>query len=208
MDCYSFIGIQGSGKGTQAEMLSKFLNYKHINIGDLFRYHITHQTDIGLEVQRIIQNGDLVPDNLVFNLINLSFDGGFKGIVFDGFPRTMPQAEYLVKHYNLLKVFYLELSKLKAIERISARRVCGVCQENYNVITKPPEIKDICDICGSELIIRIDDQEEAIEKRFNQFYIQTLPLKIHFENNKLLTVINADKSVEDIFEQIKSKLKL
>ncbi len=204
MKCFAFLGIQGSGKGTQAVQLSAELNYQHINIGDLFRYHIKSQTPIGTKVQQIIQRGELVPDEVVFELVDSSTDGKALGIVFDGFPRTIAQAEYLLKHYELKRVFYLELSEAHAIDRISARRVCQNCQVNYNLNTQPPKVSGICDECGGKLIIRQDDQPEAIHKRFEEFYEQTMPLKEFFTENKLLSIITGEQSITEIFKQIQS----
>ncbi|HOV17350.1 MAG TPA: nucleoside monophosphate kinase [Candidatus Cloacimonadota bacterium] len=202
MDCYAFIGIQGSGKGTQAVKLSSALQYQHINIGDLFRYHVQNQTELGLQVQSIIQKGELVPDDLVFQLVAATTNPDAKGIVFDGFPRTIAQAEYLLTNYNLLKVFYLQLDEETAIRRISARRVCQNCQANYNIDTQPPRIVDTCDICGGKLIIRADDMPDAIRKRFQEFHEQTLPLKQMFEQHKILVVIDASRSVDEVFSEI------
>jgi len=204
MKCFAFLGIQGSGKGTQAVQLSSELNYQHINIGDLFRYHVKKQTPIGIKVQQIIQRGELVTDEVVFELVKASTDTKAQGIVFDGFPRTIAQAEYLLKHYELNRVFYLELSEAAAINRISARRVCQNCQENYNLNTQPPKISGICDECGGKLMIRQDDKPEAIHKRFEEFYEQTMPLKEFFSSHGLLSAISGEQPITEIFSQILS----
>jgi adenylate kinase len=202
MKCYAFLGIQGSGKGTQAEKLSSALGFKHINIGDLLRNNIKLKTPIGIEANKIIQKGELVSDEMVFALIQNTIDERQKGIVFDGFPRTIAQAEYLLKHYNLINVFYLDLEEQSAIERISARRICSHCRENYNINTQPPKVTDICDKCGNKLVMRQDDKPDAMHKRFEHFYEQTLPLKKLFESHNLLTLLDANQSVDDIFKQI------
>jgi adenylate kinase len=206
MKCYAFIGIQGSGKGTQAVQLSNQLKYQHVNIGDLFRYNINNATPLGIQVKSIIQKGELVPDKLVFDLVNGAISPQADGIVFDGFPRTIAQAEYLIKHYDLLRVFYLDLEEGDAIARISSRRICHNCQENFNISTQPPKIQDICDNCGGNLIIRVDDQAEAIKKRFREFNEQTLPLKRFFEEKGLLVSIAAKGSIQEIFSNITSYL--
>jgi adenylate kinase len=206
MNCYAFIGIQGSGKGTQAVKLSAYLNYQHVNIGDLFRNNIHSGTKLGQQVQEIIQQGRLVPDSTVFELIKNSEAPEAKGIVFDGFPRTVPQAEYLLQNYNLKRVFYLDLSEDTALERIKARRVCQNCGENYNLTTQPPAVQGVCDVCGGSLIIRDDDKPEAIHKRFKEFNKQTLPLKAFFSEHNLLLSIPAEGSITEIFEQILNNL--
>jgi len=155
-----------------------------------------------LKVQEIIKRGELVSDEIVFELVKSNEQSGAKGIVFDGFPRTIAQAEYLLNNYKLLRVFYLDLSEDVAIRRISARRVCQVCQENYNLNTQPPIQNDKCDKCGGNLIIRNDDKPEAIHKRFMEFHEQTLPLKQFFIEHKLLVNIKAEGSISDIFDQL------
>jgi adenylate kinase len=206
MKCYAFIGIQGSGKGTQAEQISDLLDYQHINIGDLFREQVKNHTPLGEKVGEIIGRGELVTDELVFEIIKNSVKQDTPGIIFDGFPRTIAQAEYLIRHYNLIKVFYLDLSEQEAIERISARRVCRDCHENYNLITQAPSKPDICDNCGGKLVIRQDDQPEAIHKRFQEFMTQTMPLKQYFSDLNLLKVIPADKTIREVFEQLKQEI--
>lgn len=207
MKCYAFLGIQGSGKGTQAEKLSDELDYQHINIGDLFRYHIKEKTSIGIQVRDIIHRGELVSDELVFDLIKESISPQSQGIIFDGFPRTIPQAQHLLRNFMLIKVFYLELPEEIAIKRISARRICRDCQQNYNLNTHHPKVEGICDKCGGELITRQDDSPEAIHKRFLEFYEQTSPLKEFFADSNLLSVIKADLSIEDIFIQIMAEIR-
>jgi len=208
MKCYAFLGIQGSGKGTQAKQLSSALQYQHINIGDLFRYHMQNNTTIGIQVRDIINRGELVSDEIVFELIKQSTNQAAQGIIFDGFPRTIPQAEHLLKHFQLLKVFYLELPEKTAIDRISARRVCRNCQQNYNLSTQHPLVDGVCDKCGGELIIRDDDSPDAIIKRFNEFYEQTQPLKLFFEKLDLLYIIKAELTIDDIFAQISKEVGL
>lgn len=207
MKCYAFLGIQGSGKGTQADKLSSFLGFKHINIGDLLRINIKLQTPIGIEANKIIQKGELVSDEMVFSLIDATTGITEKGIIFDGFPRTIAQAENLLNEYNLLQVFYLDLNEQSAIERISARRICPNCHENYNMFSQPPIVIGFCDKCNIRLEIRQDDKPNAMHKRFEQFYNQTQPLTKLFESHGLLTVVNASQPVENIFEQILAVIK-
>lgn len=202
MQCIVFFGIQGSGKGTQAELLSRSLNFQHINIGDLFREQVAQQTELGSQVKEIIGRGELVPDDLVFKLVDSALQPGCRGIIFDGFPRTLNQAEYLLEHYQVLRVFFLELDENEAIYRIAARRVCSACGSNYNLNSSKPEKENICDLCGSELVIRKDDRPEAISKRFAEFYTQTLALKEFFAGKDLLTRINAAADVESIAAEI------
>ena len=124
------------------------------------------------------------------------------GIIFDGFPRTLNQAEHLVKHHNLICVYYLELSEEEAILRIEGRLVCTNCGENYHTHHKPPKVEGICDICGSELVTRSDDEPDAIAKRVKAFYQRTFVLKSFFEKRNTIITIPACKSVEEIHELI------
>jgi adenylate kinase len=136
MQCIVIFGIQGSGKGTQAKLLSESLGYQHVNIGDLLRDQVSRGTELGNEVKAVIARGELVEDELIFRLIANAIQANAKGIVFDGFPRTEAQAEHLGKHFTVRKVFYLDLSEEEAISRIGARRVCQSCGENFNLIAK------------------------------------------------------------------------
>lgn len=208
MESIVFLGIQGSGKGTQAKLLSKELNYQHVNIGDLFRYHISEQTELGKKVKAVIARGDLVSDDLVFELIRGSIDSVYKGIVFDGFPRTMVQAEYLSDHYDVRHVIYLRLEEDIALARMTSRRNCPACKADYNLISKPPQTEGICDICGTRLVQRADDTKEAIEQRFKEFYSQTWGLVKYFSDRGLLREVSASGSVETIWSEIKSALNL
>jgi len=175
-----------------------------VNIGDLFRIQIKNRTTLGIKVQEIIPKGGLVTDDLVFDLLKDTIKPEVKGIIFDGFPRTIAQAKYLMKHYNLLRVFYLDLSEKTAIIRISSRRVCQNCHENFNLVTQPPLTMNLCDKCGGSLVIRNDDSPETIHVRFSEYNNQTRPLKKYFEAQGILSVIQAEKSIQEIFAQIKT----
>jgi adenylate kinase len=204
MRCIVFFGIQGSGKGTQAETLSRDLGFQHVNIGDLFREQISRQSPLGKQVGDIVKRGDLVPDELVFDLIDSAVRPDRSGIVFDGFPRTLNQARHLLVHYEVLQVFFLELAEAEAIARISARRVCSSCGANYNLNSNPPRQADVCDQCGSELAIRNDDRPEAIAKRVQEFYTQTLALKDYFAQQGVLSVINASGTISGVGREIRA----
>lgn len=200
MQCIVIFGIQGSGKGTQAKLLSEKLGYQHVNIGDLLRDQVARGTELGNVVQSVIARGALVDDDLIFRLIDSSLDKTARGIVFDGFPRTQIQLRHLEEHYTVRKAFYLCLDESEALARIGSRRVCGKCGENYNLLSKLPVKEGICDICAGDLIIREDDRPEAIHKRIVEFQKQTKGLTRHFEKEGTLSRIPAEKSMEEVFE--------
>jgi len=206
LDVIVFLGIQGSGKGTQAELLAERTGFQHINIGDLFREEVSKQTELGKKVQAIIAKGELVQDDLVFEIVNASLAKNCPGVIFDGFPRTLAQAEYLLRNYNVIRVYYLELSAEDAIARIEARRVCSSCGENYNILSKKPKQEGICDKCGSPLIQRADDSGEAIRQRVKEFYAQTFALKEFFANKGLLRELSARQRIAEIQREIVADL--
>ncbi len=207
-DVIVFLGIQGSGKGTQAKLLAEETGFQHINIGDLFREQISKGSELGKKVQAIITRGDLVEDELVFDLVQSSLAPDCPGIIFDGFPRTPAQAEYLLAHYNVKRVYYLDLSEADAISRIEARRICSGCGENYNLISRRPSQEGICDICGADLIQRADDTGEAIRKRVNEFYMQTFQLKELFKQKAALVELSASQPIRDLKSIITKDIQL
>lgn len=207
MESIVFLGIQGSGKGTQAKILSKALNYQHVNIGDLLRRQIAEQTEIGNKIKAVIARGDLVSDEMVFRLIRDSISDEFCGIVFDGFPRTMVQAEYLIENFAVRHVIYLRLDETEALSRMISRRNCPNCHTDYNLISKPPRIKGICDRCQTALVQRADDTEAAIEQRFKEFYSQTYALVEFFRNKGLLREVAASGAVDTIASDVREAIK-
>lgn len=206
MQCIVLFGIQGSGKGTQAKRLSEALGYNHINIGDLLRDQVARRTALGLKVKGIISSGALVDDHLIFDLVESVLEKNVNGIIFDGFPRTLAQADYLVHHFNVHEVFFLNLSEEEAIKRISSRRVCPKCATNFNVHTKKPRLEGICDVCGTELEMRADDTPEAIHRRFEEYFEQTHQLIHYFEDIQLLFKVDASQSETEIFFDIRKQL--
>lgn len=198
MQCYVFFDIQGSGKGTQAKFLSERTGFQHVNIGDLLREQVALDTELGNEVSRIIEVGDLVSDDVIYKLIGDSFCPGCKGVVFDGFPRNIAQAEFLMQHFEVKRVFFLNLDQEKAIARISSRRVCSSCGLNYNLVSDVPSKKGVCDDCGGKLVVRDDDKPAAIARRFKKFYKRTFALRDFFETRGLLSEVDASMGIEEV----------
>ena len=205
---YVFLGIQGSGKGTQAATLCKSFGYVHMNLGDLFRNHIDSMTEIGKEALSYISQGLLVPDMVVFKVVESAFKQPNKGMVLDGFPRTLQQAKYLTEHYTINKVFYLQLDDDIAMERMLARRMCNDCGGVYNILSKKPIVEGICDVCGKPLVKRADDNDIAIKNRLELFHKETMPLTDYFTKLGLLAVIDANGSIEVVDQRVHKALGL
>lgn len=206
IDVIVFLGIQGSGKGTQAKLLAEKTGYQHVNIGDLFREQIALGSELGDKVKAIITSGALVSDALVFELVNSALKSQSKGVIFDGFPRTEAQAEFLLEHYHVKRVYYLELSEADAIARIEGRRICQDCGENFHLQNRKPLHPGICDSCGGKLIQRADDAGEAIRKRVGEFYAQTFALKEIFAKQGLLKEISALNTISEVSQAISEDL--
>lgn len=195
------IGPQGSGKGTQAKLVAKKYNIPHIATGDLLREAVNKRTELGLKIKNILDNGELVPDELVISLIKekLKSCGDF---ILDGFPRTIEQAKALDKITKLDKVIDIIVPDKESIKRISGRRSCPKCGAVFHVITNKPKKDEICDNCGTELIQRDDDKEEVIKKRLKIYHEQTSLLEDFYRNEGILEEITGEQSIEKVFEDI------
>jgi len=199
---FVFLGMQGSGKGTQAKLLSDFFGLEHVNLGEFFRKHISDKTPLGKLAHEYLSKGNLVPDELVCDIIGKMLLKKNNGFVFDGFPRTINQAEYLNFIYPVHKVFYLELDDARARERMMARRICAECKQDYNLLVFTPKTPDRCNICNGRLIKRADDTEELIQNRLDLFHNETQPLTSFYNELGLLSIINADSDIKYIHKQI------
>ena len=206
MDSVLF-GIQGSGKGTQATMLSEKLALKHINLGGLFRQEIEADTEIGKVAKVFIDKGNLVPDEYVYHMIDNYVGHGIKGLIFDGFPRNKGQADYLVKHYHIDYVIYLDLSDEEAKKRISSRVRCKSCHQNYNLLANAPKVDGVCDVCGGVVAPRDDDTPQAIDQRLARFHKETKSLIKYFEKHDLLYKVDANDDIEVVNEVILALIK-
>ena len=201
---FVFLGIQGSGKGTQAKLLSQKLGLEHINLGEYFRRQIAENNPLGILAHEYLSKGHLVPDEIVCELVSKLMIKINKGFVFDGFPRTLSQAEYLHYITPVERVFYLELDDGIAKERMLARRVCSFCRKDYNLLINPPKESDICDKCGNIIVKRADDTIELIQNRLELFHNETHPLTEFYRSLDLLTVIKANADINEIHQQILS----
>ena len=202
------IGIQGCGKGTQAKILEEKFGWKHITTGNLLRESIENQTELGLAAKKFMDEGELVPDKYVFQIVEDALTNAKNGTILDGFPRNMEQLKYLEKNFTIDKVVLLELSDEKALERVSSRRNCVDCKKDYNLLYNKPKVEGICDVCGGKIVQRDDDHESAILKRIEKFYNDTSDVISYFSDKGKLIRVNADDPINTIQENIVKALNL
>lgn len=203
-----FLGPPGAGKGTQAEILSNKINVPHISTGEVFRENISHHTKLGKEAEKLINAGRLAPDEVVNNMVRKKLEKLNKGYILDGYPRTLPQAEFLDSIQDIGKVLNMDLDEKNIVERISGRRVCEDCGKMYHVKYNPPEKKGICSKCSGKLVQRVDDEPEHVKKRLEVYNEQTSPLIGYYEKQGKLIHIDASKSIEEVSEKIFEKIKI
>lgn len=197
------LGSPGVGKGTLAKMLSEHFTIPHISSGDIIREEIRLKTKAGIESEPFVNKGLLVPDNIVIDLIRdrLKEDDCKNGLVFDGFPRTIPQAEYLNEAgIKIKKAIYFTASEKTIIERLSGRRICSKCRSIYHIKNIPSKKEGICDKCGSNLYQREDDKPEAIKKRLKIYENYIKPLIDYYKKKGLIVDINTEKPIPEIFK--------
>lgn len=211
---FIFLGPPGSGKGTQTSRLSDKLSIPHIDTGSLLRKSIQDGTEQGIIAKSFIDKGQLVPIEVVSNVIKerLLKDDCSEGFILDGFPRSIEQADALVKitdeigRFNLkedaLAIFF-EIDTESLVHRLVNRRSCPKCGTIYNLISNPPKIMDYCDICDTKLVTRKDDNEETARLRFVTYEKETAPLFEYFKQMGILREIDADRSISEIWEEIK-----
>ncbi len=201
-------GPPGSGKGTQAEILSAQLDFAHFSTGNLFRDHITRKTEIGLEAQKYMNQGQLVPDMVVLKVTqDFLMHNQKPGIIFDGFPRTIGQAEGLdniLKNWNdrIDIIIFIELAASEIIKRLTARRTCMTCNAIYNLDFKPPRKPDVCDLCGGKLYQRSDDTEKVIMERLTVYEKQTFALKDYYKKTHTVYEIDAKQGKDKVLQNI------
>ena len=214
------LGAPGTGKGTVAGLLQEKLGIKQVSTGDIFRKNIKEGTELGKLAEKYISEGKLVPDDVTVKVIEdrLNEPDVEKGIILDGFPRTVKQAEELdkileKKGKKVNKVINLTTPDEEIIERIVNRRICSnqECKAVYNLILNPPKQEGICDKCGSELVKRKDDTEETVKERLKTYFEQTSPLVDYYEKKEVLLTELVSKSInklgKDIAEEIAGILK-
>jgi adenylate kinase len=204
-----FLGPPGSGKGTAAEELSTVLSVPHVSTGQMFRDAITKHGTIGEQAKAFIDRGQLVPDDLTVEIVRLWLDehGRERGFIFDGFPRTLPQAEAFDKllaerGIPITLVILLELSEHEILERILGRLSCPNCGALYHVTRLPPKVSGICDRCGAKLIRRADDTEETVRERLHVYEQLTRDVVSYYEKQGMLQRVSGSGLKESAFADI------
>jgi adenylate kinase len=202
-----FLGPPGAGKGTQAKLLSQRMGFLHLSTGDLLREAVKNQTPLGKKAKEYMDRGELVPDGLIVQLIEETMpkDGN---VILDGFPRTVNQALALEemlkgKGEKISKVLFFDVPDEVIIDRLSGRRVCSKCGAVYHVKYNPPKIEGVCDLCGGSLVQRDDDREEVVKKRLEVYRKQTQPLIEFYQDRGIIYRLDAEKGVEELFEEVK-----
>ena len=199
------VGPPGAGKGTQAHFIASHLAIPRISTGDIFRYNVTHNTDLGVQAKEYMDRGDLVPDEVTVAMVRgrLGEDDSLAGFLLDGFPRNVPQAETLKKMLaawdgRLDVVLELVVDDDEVVRRLSGRRTCRRCGRVWHALFDPPARRDQCDDCGGELFQRDDDKEEVIRHRVEVYNSQTSPLVAFYADEGILVGIDATGPVEEI----------
>src|SRR5918993_3388113 len=171
------MGVQGSGKGTQAALLARDLDLVHISVGEIFRWNVAHHTKIGAQVRRTMAAGELVDDALVETIVRgrLQEHDWNHGFVIDGFPRNAAQTAFFLESYDIDGVILLEMPDADVARRVLARRVCSRCGVDYNLIGHRPAVPERCDICTGELMTREDDHPAALATRLADYHAKTRP---------------------------------
>jgi adenylate kinase len=201
---YVMLGIMGAGKGTQAKKLAGFLEIVHISTGDIFRDAVEKKTELGLKAREIMNEGRLVPDEVVVQIVKERVeepDTG-SGFILDGFPRTLNQAEKFNTCGNIDKVFYITIDEDEVLKRLMGRRVCESCNKDYNVYLE--DVPEQCAECSGDIIIREDDNEATIRKRIANYFENTKPLVDYYGGKDILIEIDGMKDVNAVFESIKA----
>lgn len=208
------MGLPGAGKGTQAENVSEQFGIPHVSTGDMFRLAIKEETQLGMEAKTYMDGGDLVPDEVTIGIVRerLGKDDCKNGFLLDGFPRTLRQAEALESiladaERSLDYVLHIDVDEGKLLERLSGRRICENCGATYHVTFNPPQTPGVCDKCGGRLYQREDDHEEAVKNRLAVNRKQLEPLLSFYRKRGILYPINGDQPIDDVFSDIKKRLK-
>jgi adenylate kinase len=207
---YAVMGPQGCGKGTQAKMLARDFEIVHISVGDILRWHVQSHTKLGARVKRIVASGQLVPDELVDDIVRerLDLHDWNYGFILDGFPRNEAQALFFLERYDVDAVILIEVSDAVVLERILGRRLCARCGLDYNLILHRPEVPDVCDVCKGRLLVRPDDTLEVARERLASYHAKTTPIIDLFRKKELVVAVDGERPAAAIQADIRRRLGL
>jgi len=203
------LGAPGAGKGTQAEIISRELKIPTISTGNMLREAMKNGTELGLKVKNFMDNGQLVPDDVVIGIVEerVAQEDCANGFILDGMPRTIPQAEALeARGIHFDAVVSIEVKDDVIEGRMTGRRVCGSCGASYHIVANPPKAEGICDACGKELVIRKDDAPETVRNRLKVFHAETEPLKAFYEKLGVLKLVEGNQPIENATKDILAAL--
>lgn len=203
------LGGPGAGKGTQAKMLKDKYKLPHVSTGDILRKNIKKGTKLGQKAKSYMEHGSLVPDKVAIDLVidRIAEDDCKDGYIFDGFPRTIPQAEALDKNLESQNdkidvVINIQVSDESIVRRMSGRRACLKCGASYHIEHNRPKKEGICDVCETKLILRDDDMPETVSKRLNIYHNQTKPLIEYYSKKGVLFSVDGSKEIDNISREI------
>jgi adenylate kinase len=209
-----FLGAPGAGKGTQAANVARELNLAHIATGDLFRQALEKGSKLGIKAKSYMERGELVPNQITIDMVleHLSAPDSKRGVILDGFPRNLEQAEALDKALvqqgkTVDKVIYIKVSQEELMKRLGGRWICRQCQTPYHITASPPKVRGKCDKCGGELYQRPDDREESIKKRLKVYFAETAPLIDYYAGAGKLLEVDGDGEVAEVAKRITTALK-
>jgi len=203
------LGAPGAGKGTQAAQIGGALGVVHVASGDLFRAALKGRTELGLMAKSYMEKGELVPDEVTINMVleRIRRDDCAAGVLFDGFPRTLSQAQALdeklaAEGRQIDKTVYIEVPEEELVKRLSGRWICRECQVPYHEISSPPKVAGKCDVCGGELYQRADDKEETVRERLKVFLSETMPIVDYYERQGKLGRVDGNRQIDEVGVQI------
>ena len=207
------LGAPGAGKGTQAAVVAEKLGLAHIATGDMFREAQKQETELARQARFYMEKGQLVPDEVTIKMVleRIAAPDCANGVIFDGFPRNLKQAEALdealaERGKAIDKVVYIKVSEGELLERLSGRWICRHCQAPYHEVNSPPKVKGKCDHCGGELYQRADDTVETVKERLQVYFAQTAPLIDYYGRAGRLLEVDGEGGVEEIRERILASL--
>ena len=196
------LGPPGAGKGTQAQRIVERFGLTHLSTGDILRDEVKRGTELGRKAKSFMDGGELVPDQLIIDMIGGRIAAATEGFLLDGFPRTVVQAEELAKSTDLDVAINISLSRGEVVTRLTSRRVCRACGAIYNLSFRPPIDPTRCEACGGELYQRDDDREEVIQNRYDVYQSQTEPLIEFYRGKGILRAVDGAAGSDGVFGEI------